>query len=94
MQPSDAVGMRIAAAVADQHLQVAGETDEQPRTIAANSEDRTLFPRSSSNLVLPFGDVFTQVSVLLALKKLNFSLRGISDAHVLPRLRSRPPRVS
>ena len=45
LQPSDAVGMRIAAAVADQHLQVAGETDEQPRTIAAKSEDRALFPR-------------------------------------------------
>ena len=47
LQPSDAVGMRIAAAVADQHLQVAGETDEQPRTIAANSNKTALICASS-----------------------------------------------
>ena len=54
LQPSDAVGMRIAAAVADQHLQVAGETGTSSRGLfCGNSEDRALFPRSSSILVLP-----------------------------------------
>ena len=107
LQPSDAVGMRIAAAVADQHLQVAGETDEQPRTIAANSNKTALCllaPRNLASFLGCFNSIILRFGAF-GTQKAQFLFAGlhpaprwgsapdpISNAHVLPRQGSRAAR--
>ena len=85
MQPSDAVGMRIASALADQHLQVAGETDEQPRTNCGNS-GRPRFVSSLLEQLVSFLGCFHFIQVFIA-----FRCFWLSKSSIF--LRGAPPRT-